>query len=103
MLTQLHDTGQTGSEAEFLVQQYLEQTRRGLEMFQSDRPRSSNARSESLQVLLNLLNTVLERFDNLQTTLDSQDDKALASELKLLTQTLNDLDQISPTIKQGNS
>ncbi|MBC8064078.1 MAG: hypothetical protein H7Y17_04560 [Chlorobia bacterium] len=101
LLSQLQRSG--GSvEAEFLIQQYLEQTRKGLELFLGERSRSNLGKTQSLAVLTQLLATVSDRFINLQVSLDSQDDQALAGELKLLTQTLTDLDQFSVTLNQGN-
>lgn len=102
LLTRFKDSG--GSvEGEFMVHQYMEQTRKGLELFLTDRSRTPANRTQSAEVLAQLLQTVSDRFDGLQTTLDAQDDQAIAGEIKLLNQTLTDLDQFSVTLNQGNS
>ena len=103
LLNQLTDSKDSSAEATFLIRQYLEQTRNGLRLFIAERSRVAQPRSESEKVLAQLVSTVSDRFDNLQTSLDTQDDQALAGELKLLTKTLTDLDQISVTLGQGNS
>ena len=99
LLNQLANSKDAAAEALFLVRQYMEQTRNGLRLYLAEGRRS---RSESEKVLTQLLSTVSGRFDTLQISLDTQDDQALAGELKLLTKTLTDLDQISVNLGQGN-
>lgn len=102
LLTRFRDSG--GSpEGEFMVHQYMEQTKKGLELFLTDRSRGTASRAQSTEVLAQLLATVSDRFDSLQITLAAQDDQAIAGEIKLLNQTLTDLDQFSVTLNQGNS
>lgn len=102
LLTQFKNAGGS-AEGEFMVEQYLEQTKKGLELFlNQSRQRASN-RKESLDGLTQLLQTVSDRFVSLQATMDAQDDQAIAGEINLLTKTLTDLDQFSITLHQGNS
>ncbi len=101
LLSQFKEGGGS-AEGEFMVQQYLEQTHKGLEVLLSQGNQKLGTRKESLEVLAQLLHTVYDRFEGMQKTLDAQDDQAIAGEIKMLTKTLADLDQFSVTLNQGN-
>lgn len=81
------------AESEFMIGQYLELSLRALELYQATGV-VEDAPQQSLQKLCELLDGVAERFQKLYEKLAEQDDSELAGEIKVLNQTLDDLDKV---------
>ncbi len=83
-----------GGESVFMVRQFLELTQSGVELAIESSYLPANGASESRARLHTLLDSVLNRFTTLHERLLAEDDAALATELKTLTTTLEELDKI---------
>jgi hypothetical protein len=78
----------------FMVRQYLELTRLGVQTALASGSVAGEAARQSRQQLSELLDMVLDRFTSLHERLLAEDDAALAGELKVLTKTLEELDKV---------
>lgn len=81
------------SDSRFVVAQYLEVTRTGVERF-LETARFTGGSEAARQRLEALLDGVATRFQGLYENLVKEDDAALAGELDVLNRTLKDLDEV---------
>ncbi len=88
-------------EGTFLVGQYLEQAYNGLSLFLSRTRGGAEWTEKATEMLGSLLDTILDRFAKLHERVNAQDDAALASEIKVLTDTLNEVDNVTLNLKSG--
>lgn len=92
-----------GIEATFLIGQYLAQAESGLELFLARTKGRADWTREAKQTLSGLLGTIQTRFEALHQRVRDQDDQALASEIKVLTSTLDEVDRVCVNLKEGSS
>lgn len=88
-------------ESLFVIRQYLQLARTGVQRFVDAGRYAGPSARQSIQNMNELLEQVSSRFGHLQDRLAEEDDASLAGELKVLTQTLKELDTVYMNVK-GN-